>query len=179
LHGGACEPPRQHRDREQGRARRLGTISTVLIQPHFNNLLAVLMMDLDILDGMTNPDSPAKELIDEARDVANSGAELTRRLLAFSRRQALNPQKVDLNVLIEGMIGLLRRTLGETIEVDTVTPPRLWRTMADPNQVENAILNLALNARDAMPDGGRCASRRSVRPARPDCRRWRTATMCA
>ena len=91
------------------------------------------------------------------------------RLLAFSRQQPLEVKSVDINRLVQGMSELLRRTIGETVTIETVLAGGLWKAAVDPNQLENAILNLAVNARDAMPDGGRltietanCLSRRSL-----------------
>ena len=81
------------------------------------------------------------------------------RLLAFSRRQALDPRPVDVNRLVGGMLEVLRRTLGETIALDAVLAECLWQAQADPNQLESAVLNLAVNARDAMPNGGRLTVR--------------------
>jgi CheY-like chemotaxis protein len=93
--------------------------------------------------------------IDGALDGAQRAATLTHRLLAFSRQQPLTPQSIEPNRLISGMSEMLRRTLGEHIAVETVLAGGLWRTHADPSQLESAILNLAVNSRDAMPDGGR------------------------
>ena len=86
---------------------------------------------------------------------ARRAAGLTGRLLAFARRQSLEPKPLDLNVLVRDMTELLHRTLGEQIELEGVLAPRLWTIEADQNQLESAILNLAVNARDAMPDGGK------------------------
>lgn len=100
-------------------------------------------------------DSEQLELLNEAQEASKLGAELASRLLAFGRRQPLNPRPTDVNALVRGMSELLRRTLGETIEIELRVAEGLPRTMADPAQLENALLNLALNARDAMPKGGR------------------------
>jgi CheY-like chemotaxis protein len=86
---------------------------------------------------------------------AQRAASLTQRLLAFSRRQPLDPKPIDVNVLVNGMSELIHRTLGETISVETVLGAGLWRVEADPNELEAAVLNLAVNARDAMPTGGK------------------------
>lgn len=121
----------------------------------FNNLLAVLSMDLEELDELTQGQAQLQELVSEARDVVRSGGELTRVLLAFAKRQNLEPRELDIGELVGRMIGMFRRTLGEAIEVDTIMPPDLWKVWVDPAQLENSLLNLALNARDAMSDGGR------------------------
>jgi PAS domain S-box-containing protein len=134
----------------------------------FNNLLAVLMMDLEMLSDYTTDNEDATELVAEARDVTQAGANLTQRLLAFSRRQSLQPKVVDLNALISSIATLLRRTLGEMVEIDIVGPGDVWTTLVDPGQVENAILNLALNARDAMPGGGRLTIETANRVIRGD-----------
>jgi CheY-like chemotaxis protein len=96
----------------------------------------------------------ARELADMTLRAAQRGAELTRSLLAFSRRQALDPRPVDVNRLLAGMDRILRRSIGEDVEVDLVRAPGLWPAQVDRSQLEAAVLNLALNARDAMPDGG-------------------------
>jgi PAS domain S-box-containing protein len=123
----------------------------------FNNLLAVIGGNLQLLQrrlerGQTNDLS---RFIESARDGVNRASMLTNRLLAFARQQPLSPKAIDVNQLVAGMSELLRRSIGENIRIDTVLAEALWRTHADPNQLENAILNLALNARDAMPDGGK------------------------
>ncbi|OYZ89183.1 MAG: hybrid sensor histidine kinase/response regulator [Rhizobiales bacterium 17-65-6] len=123
----------------------------------FNNMLAIVIGSLDIarrrLTGAEH--EMVHTCIDNALEGAQRAAALTARLLAFSRQQALEPQPLDANKLVGGMSELLRRTLGETIQVETVLAGGLWRAFADPAQLENAIVNLAVNARDAMPDGGR------------------------
>jgi CheY-like chemotaxis protein len=115
------------------------------------------MMDFEILDGLAENSERGRELVREARDITRSAADLTSRLLAFSRRQPLQPTTVDLTDLIADTTGLLRRTLGETVEIDTSAPTDLWPVKVDRGQLESSILNLALNARDAMPKGGRLA----------------------
>jgi signal transduction histidine kinase/ActR/RegA family two-component response regulator len=123
----------------------------------FNNMLAIVIGSLDIarrrLTGAEH--EMVRTCIDNALEGAQRAAALTARLLAFSRQQALEPQPLDANKLVGGMSELLRRTLGETIQVETVLAGGLWRAFADPAQLENAIVNLAVNARDAMPAGGR------------------------
>lgn len=121
----------------------------------FNNLLAVLSLDLNELDEFTQGQEQLQKLINEAREVVRSGVELTRALLAFAKRQNLDPTELDIGELVGRMIEIFRRTLGEAIEIDTIEPPGLWKVWVDPAQLENSLLNFALNARDAMPDGGR------------------------
>lgn len=122
----------------------------------FNNMLAIVIGSLDLAKRRLGND-PAKleKCIDNARDGAERAATLTARLLAFSRQQPLAPVPLDANRLVAGMSELLRRTLGEQISVETVLAGGLWVTYADPPQLENAILNLAVNARDAMATGGK------------------------
>jgi signal transduction histidine kinase/DNA-binding response OmpR family regulator len=124
----------------------------------FNNLLTVITGNMDMAlrtlgDGDANP--RLRRAIGNALKGADRAAGLTQRLLAFSRRQPLAPQPLDADRLIAGMSELLKRTLGEMIHLETVTAPGLWRVEADTNQLESALLNLAVNARDAMPHGGK------------------------
>ena len=120
----------------------------------FNNRLAAVMTNLELLEDHVAPQSEARELIASALRSAERGAELTRRLLVFSRSHELRPKVVNVNRTIADMTDLLRRTLGEKIAVRTDISDELWSTNVDPGQLENTILNLALNARDAMPEGG-------------------------
>lgn len=122
-----------------------------------NNLLLVIQGSLERIERQLSPvfdDGTARSMQLAQRGVERAAA-LTHQLLAFARRQPLDPKPIEANKLVAGMSDLLRRSLGETIAIETVLAGGLWRTHADPNQLESAILNLAVNARDAMPSGGR------------------------
>jgi len=131
----------------------------------FNNILQVILGNLQIATLMLRrvdaglPARPSLDMlvnaIETAQKSARSAGQLVHRLLAFSRRQTLEPEVLDANQLIAGMEDMMARTLGETIELRTALAPGLWNTYADRNQLETALLNLVVNARDAMPDGGR------------------------
>ena len=122
----------------------------------FNNLLQIVTGNLDLMLRSLPPENvKLRRMATNAAAGANRAATLTQRLLAFSRRQPLAPRPIDPNQLIESMSGLLQRTLNEAIEIATVGAFDAWPIAIDVNQMENALLNLAVNARDAMPNGGR------------------------
>jgi len=120
----------------------------------FNNLLTVISGNLEMVE-MRLKDAALRELLREAQEATDDGAKLTSQLLAFGRRQPLNPKPVDVAMHVSTFSELLRRTLGETIELRSVINGTPGQAMVDASQLQNAILNLALNARDAMPRGGR------------------------
>jgi PAS domain S-box-containing protein len=120
----------------------------------FNNLLSIIIGNLDMLQPLLEGRDDGGELVDEALAAALRGADLTRHLLAFARRQPLNPTRIAVNEQIINVTKLLTRTLGERIRISLDLAPDLWPVMADPVQLEGCIINLAANARDAMPNGG-------------------------
>ncbi|WP_010165267.1 PAS domain-containing protein [Sphingomonas sp. PAMC 26617] len=122
----------------------------------FNNLLTGIIGSLDMMQRQMakGDNSKIERYATTAMTSANRAAALTHRLLAFSRRQPIDPKPVNANRLVTGMEELLRRTIGEAIALEVVTAGGLWQTLCDPHQLESAILNLAINARDAMPHGG-------------------------
>ena len=122
----------------------------------FNNMLAVVIGSLDLLGRrIGTADARAARYVTAARDGARRAAMLTQRLLAFSRQQPLKPEPIDVNKLVAGMSELIRGSLGGDVVLETVLAGGGWRTHADPNQLENVLLNLAVNGRDAMPGGGK------------------------
>ena len=121
----------------------------------FNNLLTAVSGYSELLLTQLAEGDPRRESAEEIRQAGSRAAALTRQLLAFSRRQVLEPRVLDLNAVIAGMERMLRRVIGEDVELTTALEPELWRAKADPGQIEQVILNLVVNARDAMPRGGR------------------------
>jgi PAS domain S-box-containing protein len=120
----------------------------------FNNLLTSILLNADVLATVIEDDN-IRPMAEAVRQAAERGADLTRRLLAFGRRQMLEPRPTNVKELLAGMEPLMHRTLGEHIEIGSKHAADLWPATVDPGQLENAVLNLAVNARDAMPDGGR------------------------
>ncbi len=120
----------------------------------FNNILAAVIGNLDLIEADRIADEGDRDSVAIALHAAVKGAELTHRLLAFSRRQPLNAKNTRINEILPKFIQLAGRTIGENIAVKTTLAADLWSTMVDVGQLENALLNLAINARDAMPDGG-------------------------
>ncbi len=123
----------------------------------FNNMLAIITGSLDLAKRRMGMEGDARIVshIDNAADAADRAAALTHRLLAYARKQPLDPRRLDVNVLVGSVNALLERTLGEQVEIVMQLDPELWPCIADQTQLETAIINLAVNARDAMPDGGR------------------------
>ena len=121
----------------------------------FNNLLTAVVGALDLIHRRLPPEqAQLRPLVENALEAAQRGGRLTAQLLAFSRRQRLLPVPTDLNVPVLALTGLLASTLGRNIRIETDLSPELWPAMVDPTQLEAVVLNLAINARDAMPDGG-------------------------
>jgi signal transduction histidine kinase len=154
-----AEVRRERRSAEEQlhRAQRMEAIGQLTggLAHDFNNLLAIIVGNLDMILEEFELPPPAKRLADAALRAGLRGADLTRHLLAFARRQSLEARVFDVNELVRGMAELLRRTLGEQIDMRMVLAEDLPPVLADAAQLESACLNLAINARDAMPNGGK------------------------
>ena len=148
---------RREADAQLAQAHKMDAIGQLTggVAHDFNNLLTPIVGSLDMLRRRYPEDAKAQRLLGGAVQAAERAATLTQRLLAFARRQALKPQPVDVAALIEGMVDLLERSLGPTVTMAFELPRHLPFVRVDPNQLELALLNLAINARDAMPGGGR------------------------
>src|SRR5262249_15473695 len=121
----------------------------------FNNLITAINGFSDLLLMNLHRGDPLRHHVDEIKKARQRAASLTRQLLAFSRKQVLQPKVLDLNRVVSDMDQMLRRLIGEDIELETNLAPELWCVKADPGQIEQVIMNLAINARDAMPEGGK------------------------
>jgi PAS domain S-box-containing protein len=150
---------RREADRQRGQLRQAQKMEAVGqltggLAHDFNNLLAIIIGNLDMLREIRADDPVTSELVHDAMESALRGADLTRRLLAFARRQPLQPEMADINEVISAIVRLLTRTLGENISIELALSPNVWPVQIDKGQFEAAIANLATNARDAMPRGG-------------------------
>jgi PAS domain S-box-containing protein len=156
---GALEDITERKDLEEQlrQAQKLEAIGSLAggIAHDFNNLLTVIMGRSQIATSHLEPDSPVRRNVDLIARTAERAAGLTRQLLAFSRKQVLEPRVLDLGQAVSGVRAILQRLIAENIAIVTESDPELWRVKVDPSQIEQVILNLAVNARDAMPDGGR------------------------
>ena len=132
------------------------------IAHEFNNLLTVVLNGSSVLLRKMNSDSPLRRYLEDMSFASERAADLTRDLLAFSRRQVLAPQALDLNDVVERMTGMLQRSMGSAVTIHTEIDPGLPSTKSDPRQLEHVLMNLVLNARDAMPDGGQITVKTAV-----------------
>lgn len=165
----------RERDKALAQAQKMEAVGQLTggIAHDFNNLLTAVIGNLELLQLRVGTDAEARRHAGAALRAAIRGASLTQRLLAFSRRQALAPEAVDVRSLIEGMMELMVRTLGAQIDIRISGEEGLWAAHVDPHQLESALLNLAINARDAMPRGGvlefRLANVEGGRSSGEDC----------
>ena len=150
---------RQHLEEQLRQSQKMEAVGQLTggLAHDFNNLLAGISGSLELMQTRVGQGriNDLERYLAAAQGAAKRAAALTHRLLAFSRRQTLDPRPTDVNRLVAGMEELVRRTVGPTVRVETVAAEGLWNTLVDPGQLENALLNLCINARDAVSDGGR------------------------
>jgi len=148
---------RAHLEEQLRQAQKLEAVGRLAggIAHDFNNLLSVILMYTDELHEMLGPGGVGRSELEEIRVASRRASDLTRQMLAFSRQQVLDPQVIDLNGIVSGLGKMLSRVLGEDVELRAVLDPNLGRARADAGQIEQVIMNLVVNARDAMPTGGR------------------------
>ncbi len=148
---------RKGREAELQQAQKMEVVGQMTggVAHDFNNILTSIIGYLDLLKDSRKGHDTDTRFIEAGLRASNRAADLTRQLLAFSRKQALKPKSLDLNELLSSTASLLQRTLGEDVKLEAVRAGGLWTAVVDENQLENSILNLALNARDAMPSGGK------------------------
>lgn len=154
----AAEGKRLHAESQLRQLQKMEAVGQLTggVAHDFNNMLAIIIGGLNLTQRrLDKGDSNVRKYIDGALEGATRAATLTQRLLAFSRQQPLSPETLDANKLLSNLTELLARTIGEQIRLETILSAGLWRALVDPNQLENAIINMAVNSRDAMPDGGR------------------------
>jgi PAS domain S-box-containing protein len=163
--------PRTRLEAQLRQSQKMEAIGTLAggVAHDFNNMLTSIIGFSHLLGQELESDSPLKEFVDEIRKAADRAASLTRQLLTFSRRQVLNPVVLDLNSVVQNLSGMFRRLIGEDIEFEIVLGKKLACVKVDPSQIEQAIVNLVINARDAMPRGGRLtiATSNAEIPAEP------------
>ncbi|MEN3976357.1 response regulator [Emcibacter sp. SYSU 3D8] len=155
LERNKAEKARETQEEQLHQSQKLEAIGQLAggVAHDFNNLLAVIQGNLELMQERA-PSPEMSEMIRDALKAAGRGTSLTQQLLSYSRRQPLMPQILEIPNLVTELTSLLRRLLGETIEIQTRLPDGMWKIRADQNQLESALINLAVNARDAMPDGG-------------------------
>ncbi len=156
-----AERERRRTERSLVEAQRMESVGRLAggVSHDFNNLLSVIVGNAELLESGLAPDDPARDLVREVLDAAARGSGLTRKLLAFDRLQVVEPRLLSLEVVVRELERMLRRVLGEDIYLDVECEMGLGRVVADPGQVEQALMNLVVNARDAMPEGGRMSIR--------------------
>ena len=152
----AAETALRHSEAQLRQAQKIETVGQLAggIAHDFNNLLTVINGYSDVLLHRLGETDPSRREVGEIRKAGERAAALTRQLLAFSRKQVMEAKSVDLNEIVSGMCSMVRRLIGENIQLSTALEPELKTIIADPGQVEQVVLNLSVNARDAMPSGG-------------------------